>query len=63
MRRNDSIADEIMDLYDENEGQERGRDLNPEDYTQDVTDSLLNIWYLQQQISAREVPGLWTWTP
>ena len=55
MRRNDSIADEIMDLYDENEGKSAAG-LNPEDYTQDVTDSLLNIWYLQQQISAREVP-------
>ena len=31
MRRNDSIADEIMDLYDENEGKSAAG-LNPEDY-------------------------------
>lgn len=55
MRRNDSIADEIMDMYDENEDKSAAG-LNPEDYTQEVTDSLLNIWYLQQQISTREVP-------
>lgn len=54
-RINDSIADEIMDLYDENEDKSAAG-LNPEDYTADVSDSLLNIWYLHNQVSSREVP-------
>lgn len=54
-RINDSIADEIMDIYDENEDKSAAG-LNPEDYTAEVSDSLLNIWYLHNQISSREVP-------
>ena len=50
----DSLANELMDLYDENEDKSAAG-LNPEDYTPDVTDSLLNIWYLHQ-VSSREVP-------
>lgn len=52
---NDSIADELMDIYDENEDKSAAG-LNPEDYTAEVSDSLLNIWYLHNQISSREVP-------
>lgn len=55
MRINDSIADEIMDIYDENEDKSAAG-LNPEDYTAEVSDSLLNIWYLHNQISSQEVP-------
>lgn len=55
MRINDSIADEIMDIYDENEDKSAAG-LNPEDYTAEVSDSLLNIWYLHNQLSRREVP-------
>ena len=40
----DSITSEMMDMYEENEMKgENG--LAPEDYTAEVSDSLLNIWY------------------
>ena len=40
----DSIASEMLDLYAENEDKSAAG-LNPEDYTAEVSDSLLNIWY------------------
>ncbi len=40
----DSIAGEMMQLYAENENK-TGAGLAPEDYTVEVSDSLLNIWY------------------
>ena len=40
----DSIATEMLDLYAENEDKSAAG-LNPEDYTAEVSDSLLNIWY------------------
>lgn len=40
----DSIAGEMMAVYEENEG--KGElEISPEDYTMEVSDSLLNIWY------------------
>ncbi len=47
--KTDSMAEEIIDIYKENEDK-IGAGLRPEDYTPDVTDSLLSIWYLQRQI-------------
>ena len=46
----DSLSLEIMDIYDENEDKSAAG-LNPEDYNAEVSDSLLNIWYLQQKVS------------
>ena len=45
----DSIADEMIDVYKENEDKSAAG-LNPEDYSPEVTDSLLSIWYLHRQI-------------
>ncbi len=51
----DSISDALIYLLDENE-EKSAAGLNPEDYTAEISDSLLSIWYVQQQVSAREVP-------
>ena len=40
----DSIAGEMIEIYEENEDR-IGAGLRPEDYTPEVTDSLLNLWY------------------
>ena len=40
----DSIAGEMIEIYEENE-KRIGAGLRPEDYTPEVTDSLLNLWY------------------
>ena len=40
----DSIAGEMMAVYEENEAKGVA-ELSPEDYTVEVSDSLLNIWY------------------
>lgn len=46
----DSLDLEIMDMIDENEDKSAAG-LNPEDYSQEVSDSLLSVWYMQQKIS------------
>ncbi|MBQ3607665.1 MAG: LysM peptidoglycan-binding domain-containing protein [Bacteroidales bacterium] len=46
----DSITSEMMDMYEENEMKgENG--LAPEDYTAEVSDSLLNIWYVHNRVN------------
>ncbi len=49
----DSIADEMIGIYEENKNK-TAAGLNPEDYTQEVTDSLLSIWYLHRQARKNE---------
>ena len=49
----DSIAGEMIDVYEENK-LKTAAGLNPEDYTQEVTDSLLSIWYLHRQARKNE---------
>lgn len=49
---NDSIDEQIREIYID--GEERGSSLAPEDYTVEVTDSLLNVWYEQQSSDKRE---------
>ena len=44
LQYSDSIANEIIELYGDNEGQS-AIGIGPEDYTVEVSDSLLNIWY------------------
>lgn len=46
---NDSIRSELIDIYEENEDKSAAG-LNPEDYNSEVTDSLLSMWYLHNQI-------------
>lgn len=46
----DSIATEMLDLYTENEDKSAAG-LNPEDYTAEVSDSLLNIWYSHKLVA------------
>lgn len=46
----DSVANEMMGIFRENEDKSAAG-LNPEDYNAEVTDSLLNIWYLHRQIN------------
>ena len=50
----DSIANEMLSLYEENEGKSASG-LNPEDYTAEVSDSLLNIWYTHRMAAEDEV--------
>ena len=50
----DSIASEMMNLYEENEDKSAAG-LNPEDYTAEVSDSLLNIWYTHKMAAEDEV--------
>lgn len=45
----DSLAKEMLSIYEENEGKSAAG-LNPDDYSPELTDSLLNIWYLHRQI-------------
>lgn len=49
----DSIADEMIGIYEENTVR-TAAGLSPEDYTQEVTDSLLSIWYLHRQARQNE---------
>lgn len=48
MEYTDSITNEMMDLYEENEGKSAAG-INPEDYTAEISDSLLNIWYVHKK--------------
>ena len=47
----DSIANEMLDIYEENEDKSAAG-LNPQDYySGEMTDSLLNLWYLHRQVN------------
>ena len=50
----DSITHEIIELYEENEDKSAAG-INPEDYTAEISDSLLNMWYVQKKVSTDEV--------
>lgn len=50
----DSIAGEMLVFYEENEDKSAAG-LNPEDYTVEVSDSLLNIWYTHKVVSDEEM--------
>ena len=52
-RVRDSIADEMIDVYEENRFK-TAAGLSPEEYNADVTDSLLSIWYLHRQARKNE---------
>ena len=50
----DSIAGEMMAMYEENEVKSAAG-INPEDYTPEVSDSLLNIWYVHNRVNAEDL--------
>ena len=50
----DSITNELMAFYEENEDK-GGAGINPEDYTPEISDSLLNIWYVHKMASADNI--------
>ncbi len=50
LQYSDSIANEMIELYGDNEGQS-AIGIGPEDYTAEVSDSLLNIWYAHRMAS------------
>ena len=50
----DSLANEMLGIYDESDGQ-NNEELYPEDYTVEVSDSLLNIWYTHKIASDDEL--------
>ena len=50
----DSITNEMMELYEENE-LKSAAGINPEDYTAEVSDSLLNIWYVHNRVNAEDI--------
>lgn len=47
----DSLTAEILEIYEENEDK-CGTGISPDEYTPEVTDSLLNIWYLHKKVSS-----------
>ena len=49
----DSLASELITLYEDSEVKNHNG-IAPEDYTAEVSDSLLNVWYLQNLISQSE---------
>ena len=50
----DSITGEMMEVYEENEFKgESG--LAPEDYTAEVSDSLLNLWYVHNRVNSNYI--------
>lgn len=46
----DSLANEMMGIYEEDEGMS-AVGISPEDYTAEVSDSLLNIWYTHKMVA------------
>lgn len=50
----DSLTLEMMEVYEENEGRDAAG-INPEDYTSEVSDSLLSLWYVHSRVSADDI--------
>ena len=53
LRFTDSIANEMLTLYSDSEAKNDGPTIS-EEYTTEVSDSLLNLWYVQKKISQSE---------
>ena len=53
IREKDSLTAEILEIYEENEDK-NVLGLSPEEYTPEVTDSLLNLWYLHKKMSTED---------
>ena len=50
----DSLTGEMLDMYEENELKGTSG-LAPEDYTAEISDSLLNIWYVHNQVNSDDI--------
>lgn len=50
----DSLTGEMLDMYEENEFKGTSG-LAPEDYTAEISDSLLNIWYVHNQVNSDDI--------
>ena len=50
----DSISNELIEIFEENEDKS-GAGINPEDYTVEISDSLLNLWYVHKKTSTEEI--------
>ena len=50
----DSITNEMMELYEENESKSAAG-INPEDYTPEISDSLLNLWYVHSKVNSEDI--------
>ena len=50
----DSITNEMMELYEENE-LKSAAGINPDDYTPEISDSLLNLWYVHNQVNSEDI--------
>lgn len=50
----DSLTLEMMEVYEENEDRSAAG-INPEDYTPEVSDSLLSLWYVHSRVSADDI--------
>ena len=50
----DSITNEMLELYEENE-LKSAAGINPEDYTAEISDSLLNLWYVHNKVNAEDI--------
>ena len=53
LRYTDSIANDILNLYSDSESKNAVISI-PEEYTNEVSDSLLNLWYVQKKVSQSE---------
>lgn len=53
LQEKDSLTAEIIDIYEENENKS-AFGLSPVEYTPEVTDSLLNLWYLHRQVDSED---------
>ena len=50
----DSISSEMLEIYIENENKSAAG-FSPEDYTPELSDSLLNIWYTHKMVAEDDV--------
>ena len=50
----DSITNEMLEIYEENE-LKSAAGINPEDYTAEISDSLLNLWYVHNKVNAEDI--------
>ena len=53
LKYTDSIANEMLGLYADSERKNSSAIL-PEEYTNEISDSLLNLWYVQKKVAQSE---------
>lgn len=50
----DSLTKEMLEVYEENEDKSAAG-INPEDYTAEISDSLLNLWYVHSKANSEDI--------